>query len=141
LGSSTNPLFNPTFCGEMVGDVFFLNAAGEPNVEADCEVPAGTWLVGSPGGSLGLPDDATPTDAEILAARDADFVGVTDASATLDGKALDVESGFAKTGVYTVPVEAGSFIKELYPAFEHLDEARVASAAWMVRIPPLTPGR
>jgi len=54
--ASANPLFNPTFCGEMVGDVFFLNAAGEPNVEADCEIPAGTWLVASPGGSLG-PDN------------------------------------------------------------------------------------
>ena len=88
----------------------------------------------------GVPAEDAPTDAEILAGRDDEFVGVTDPSGTLDGKPLDVESGFARTGVYTFAVEEGSFAKAVDPSFAESDEARAASAGWIVRIPPLSPG-
>ena len=45
------------------------------------------------------------------------------------------------TGVSTAPVEDGSYIKSVDEAFADLSEARVASAGWVVRIPPLSPGQ
>jgi hypothetical protein len=65
---------------------------------------------------------------------------VANPTASLDGRPLDVKSGFAKTGVYTIPVQAGSYIKS-DPTFPPaLTRTRVASAGWIVRIHPLRPG-
>lgn len=140
FGSETNPLLQDNFCGEKVGDAFFLNAAINPVLEATCTIPRGTPLVASPGGAISwYPTDAT-TRRGLLAARDEFISHVSDAVASLDGKALDVQRGFATSGVYTIPLAPDSFVKTVDPNTAELTRTRVASAGWILRIPPLRHG-
>ena len=116
--------------------MFALN----PVLDATCTIPAGTTLVGSPGGTIRWqPTDAT-TDQGLLALRDADMTNITGAAGTLDGQPLDVQSGFATPGAYTIPLAPGSFIKAVDPATAGLTQTRVASGGWIVQIRPLPPG-
>ena len=140
FGSETDPLLQSNFCGETVDGAFFLNAAINPVFDATCTIPTGTQLVGSPGGSIAwFPSDST-TDQGLLAARDAFISHISNAAATLDGRSLEVQSGFATTGVYTIPLAPESFIKTVDPNTANLTETRVASAAWILRLQPLPPG-
>jgi hypothetical protein len=123
--------------------VLYLNAAAVPVLEADCQIPTGTPLVASPGGIFDWDSTNSMTDAELLALRDLDFQTNIDPnpSATLDGQPLDVQSGFAKTGVYTISVAPGSLIPTVDPTFPAgQTQVRIASAVWIVRIQPLPPG-
>jgi hypothetical protein len=140
FGSETNPLMQSDFCGETVGNAFLLNAAINPVTEVTCTIPTGTRLVGSPGGSISWsPTDAT-TDTGLLAARDEFISHITDTAATLDGHPLEVQSGYAASDVYTIPLAPDSFVKTVDPNTAGLTETRVASAAWIIRIHPLPPG-
>ncbi|MDQ1491548.1 MAG: hypothetical protein QOJ23_4062, partial [Actinomycetota bacterium] len=117
FGSSTNPLLQAGFCGEEIGGVFYLTAAAAPVVEFDCEIPAGMPIVGTPGGTLGwMPTDAT-TNAGLLAGLERSMKNLANPSARLDGRPLDVDSRLTETGPYIIPVEPGSFIKTVDPAF------------------------
>jgi hypothetical protein len=140
LGSSTAPLLQDNFCGETVDGTFFLNTTIVPVTDATCTIPTGTRLVASPGGTVWwFPTDAT-TDAGLLAVRDASLTDITNVTATLDGRALEVQSGFAKTDVYTIPLAPDSFIKTYDPNTAGLTQTRVASGGWILRIQPLPPG-
>jgi hypothetical protein len=140
FGSATNPLLQEGFCGQVIDHVFYFNAAAAPVVEANCVIPTGTPMVASPGGTIEVaPVDGT-TDQALLTKLNTDSAALSNPSATLDGRPLDVTSGFANAGAYTIPVEAGSFIPTVVPTFT-LTQTRVASAAWIIRIHPFPPGQ
>lgn len=146
FGSDSAPFLDPTFCGEPIankvtGSKFFLTAATQPLIEVDCEVHHGVPLVGSPGGGAAWRSSPDMTDAELLAARDADFANVCCPRLRLDGEQIDVTAGFAKTGIYTIPVGEDSFIRTVDPTFPtEWTETQVASAAWMFKIVDLSLG-
>jgi hypothetical protein len=135
LGSDTKPFFDPTFCGEQVGEVFLLNGAGLPDVEADCTIPHGVPIVASPGGNLvWKPTDGT-TNAELLAALDASLLDVCCPVAELDGQTIDLGPASARTGVYNLVVGEDSFIRAVDPTFpEDLTKTRVAAGGWFFKI-------
>jgi hypothetical protein len=142
FGSDTAPFLDPAFCGEQVGSKFFLTAATQPVIEVDCEVDHGVPLVGSPGGGAAWRSSPSMTNNELLAARDADFAPICCPRLRLDGEAIDVTPGFAKTGIYTIPVGEDSFIKTVDPTFPAgWTETQVASAAWLFKIVDLPQGQ
>ena len=139
FGSSTNPLMSP-ICGEKIGSMFFLNASEGPGTEVECDVPAGTPLLGTAGGFIAwVPTDA-PTPAGLPAARDQGLSAVSNVRATLDGRPLRVSDTLALTDVFTIPLEEGNFIQTV-DANVVGDETQACSGAWFLRISPLTPGR
>jgi hypothetical protein len=128
-------------CGQTIDGVLFLNAATIPDFEATCTVKPGTKILASPGGTIEWEPTNGTTDAQLLAQLALDSAAIQNGAGTLDGSALDVQSGFAAAGTFTIPVADTSFIKAVDPTFpSDLTEARVASDAWMVRLTPLTPG-
>jgi hypothetical protein len=141
FGSDTNPLFDSTLCGEMVGKRFFLNATIVPLMEADCEIEHGVPLVATPGGGVDWKSSDATTNKVLIASRDADFATVCCPFAWLDGTPIDLDPGFAKTGVYTIAVGESSFIRTVDPTFPAgWTETQVASAGWFFRIVHLSRG-
>jgi hypothetical protein len=141
FGSDTNPLFDSTLCGEMVGNRFFLNATIVPLMEVDCEIEHGVPLVATPGGGVDWKSSDATTNKELLASRDADFATVCCAAAWLDGIPVDLDPGFARTGVYTIAVGQNSFIRAVDPTFPAgWTETQVASAGWFFKIVHLSRG-
>ncbi len=66
----------------------------------------------------------------------------TDVTARLDGHPLDVAHGFANTKAYTIPAQQGSLVKTIDDSLPpDATQARAASMAWTLSIPPLLPGR
>ena len=142
LGSDTAPFLDPTFCGERVGNKFFLTGATQPLIEVDCEIEYGVPIVASPGGGAAWRSSPDMTDEELLAARDADFATICCARVRLDGESIDESPGFAETGVNTIPVGEDSFIREVDPTFPSAwTETEVASAAWVVKFVDLPRGQ
>jgi len=137
FGSSTNPLIGG-ICGEKVGRLFFLNAAIAPGTEVDCDIPKGTPLLATPGGTVVW--DPTATREELLAARDDALAGNSDPRATLDGHSLRVDDALRVSDVYTVALEPGNFIQTVDSGVSG-DAIQVASGGWFLRIQPLQPGR
>jgi hypothetical protein len=147
LGSDTAPFLDPTFCGEPIanagsGHKFFLTAPTQPALEVDCTVDHGVPLIGSPAGGAGWRSSPGMTNADVLAARDADFANVCCPRLRLDGERIDVTDGFAQTGIYTIPVGEDSLIRTVDPTFPPAwTETQVASSAWMFKIVDLSLGR
>jgi hypothetical protein len=139
FGSSTNPLLSG-ICGEKVGRLFFLNAAIEPGTEVNCVIPTGTPLLATAGGAFAWAPTDGQTREELLASRDAAFVGITDPRATLDGRPLRVADSLRFSDVYTIRLEPGNFVQTVDPGVPG-DSTRVATAGWFVRITPLSPGQ
>jgi hypothetical protein len=138
-GSSTNPLLND-ICGEKVGKVFFLNAALEPGTEVDCHFRPGTRLVGTPGGVIAWAPTDGQTREELVDSRDSFLAAISDPRATLDGHSLgNLDDTLRLSDVYTIPLEPGNFIQTVDPDVPG-DETQVATADWVVRLRPLTPG-
>jgi hypothetical protein len=141
FGSATNPLLQDNFCGEQVGNVFFLNVATVPSYEATCEIPTGTQIVASPGGTVVWEPTEAQTDEGLLDELSGAVADLSNPTAAVDGHPLDVANAFVGPLVYTIPVAEGSFIKTVDPTFPaELTETRIASAAWILRIHPLPPG-
>jgi hypothetical protein len=144
FGSSTNPL-GSGICGERVGGVFFLNVAvepGEAGAEVDCHIPPGTPLLATPGGCLWWPFPGE-TPEEVLGGRDACLEELSQPTAKLDGRSLgDVDSLLRLTGLYTIPVEPGSYIQEVdeEEGVESGEYTQAASGGWFLRLNPLPPG-
>jgi hypothetical protein len=142
FGSSTNPLLEEEFCGEQVGKVFFLTAAVQPGTEVDCQIPAGTPLLGTAGGCIVWPSPEQ-TPEEMLEERDACLEGLSEPSATLDGRSLgDLGPPMTSAGLYTIALEPGNFIQEVDPENEVVsgDHTLVTSGGWFLRIQPLSRG-
>jgi hypothetical protein len=70
----------------------------------------------------------------LLAARDLSLQDLSNVTATLDGRPLDLR--FAKTGVYTMLIEKGSLLNTDPDSPPERTESRIAIAARMVPMPP-----
>lgn len=144
-GSSANPVVSD-ICGEKIGNVFFLNSTidlGTKHVQ--CRLQPGARLLGLVSASLDYPDSPDVTDEELIADLDSFFdPTIEDPRAKLDGRSLanSVAASLRYTDVYTIPLEPGNFLAEVDPAvFAGVDETRLVSAGWWLRIKPLPPGR
>ena len=98
----------------------------QPNAELHCQIPSRRLARRLTGRFLhGVPAEDAPTDAEGLAGtRRRVRRGSRIPAGRSTGSRLDVESGFARTGVYTFAVEEGSFAKAVDPSFAESDEDR-----------------
>jgi hypothetical protein len=145
LGSGSNPTATD-ICGEKVGGVFFLNTTTEVGTkQVECHLRPGTRLLGVVAGTFfvpSFPPAHVETDQELL-----DLVrtsSVTDhPRATLDGRSLEgslTEDSRRFTPVHTIPLEPGNFLSTFDPGFNTVDETRLASAGWWLRLNPLRPG-
>jgi hypothetical protein len=136
LGDSSNPLFAALEgdCGELRDGVFFMAAPIDVNVELDCEVPAGTWIVLSHAGWFSTEGIDGDTDQELEAAAIAGFVTSVD-TLTLDGKALPLQP--IDTGAFDVISETGSFYDAIGVG---TGSVRTAIRANLVVLHPLPPG-
>jgi hypothetical protein len=144
--SSANVLFNGG-CGEIVEGVYLLPVALGPDTQVECDVPAGTWVLASPGGGFseiptwGADDEAVLADLRSIMAQ------LVSTRTTIDGRV--VSGTVAEAGVYDVgPVERMSFFDlacEGLPApcsvdFQPGDTVRLASAGEMLMLHPMQPG-
>jgi hypothetical protein len=139
FGSDANPIVTG-ICGEQIEQAFLLTAAFAPGqTQIDCEVPRGTRLLVSPGGTIRWAPTDGETAAELRASVAADLATISDVQATLDGVSLDLSDAFIETRVFTMPLEPGNFIQTVDPNVVG-DEVRVAMAGWFLRIGRLTVG-
>jgi hypothetical protein len=137
LGDASNPLFAGLGgdCGQVRDGVFWMAAPIDVNLEFDCDVPVGTWVVLSPAAYFSTEGIDGTTDAELQAAVVKGFAPSTD-WLTLDGR--DVPLKTLDTGAFDVVSEPGSF----YDAILGVGTGPVRSALRgnVVVIHPLTPG-
>jgi hypothetical protein len=139
FGSDTNPIVTGT-CGEQIEEAFLLAPAPAPGqTEIECEVPRGTRLLVSPGGSIAWAPTFGETAKELRAHVVAEIALISDVHVTLDGVSLDVSDAFIETWVFTMRLEPGSFIQTVDPEVVG-DEVRVATAGWFLRIGRLSEG-
>src|SRR5438046_3556626 len=75
-----------------------------PTLEAtyDCEVPEGVKIVSAAGYTIYWKPTDGKTDRELRQAVNADLSEFGGPRAWLDGKRIDLDDAFAKTGVYSV---------------------------------------
>jgi hypothetical protein len=137
LGDSANPLIAGLDgdCGDLRNGVFFMAAPVDLNLEFECDVPVGTWLVLSPAGWFSTEGIDGDTDAELEAAAVAGFVTSID-WLTLDGRSVALTP--IDSGAYDVISEPGSFYDVVYGV--GTGPVRTALRANVVVIHPLRPG-
>jgi hypothetical protein len=142
-GSDTNPAFQENFCGERVGNAFFLTAAFNPGETVlDCTIPADMPVVFSPGGGLEWEEPNLQTDAAILAQRDIDGANLANPVATLDGRDLHPERTFAKSDIYRISMAPTCLIKAIDPTVPaDATSIRAASLGWTLQVDELHEGR
>ncbi len=143
FGGATDPLHRQGFCGEQVGDTFFLNVATSPVSKAGCVVPAGVPLLTMPAGAWAWAPTHGRTPDELLTVRDWLFSDLRDVAVTIDGAALDLTEGFADAGFYAVRADPGSFLSGVTVTPDNpagLTGAIFTSVGFAIRIPPLPPG-
>jgi hypothetical protein len=141
LGSSTNPLLQDDLCGELVGGRFFLNVAVAPGrATMDCEVPAGTELVATPGGAFGWRGPARETDDELFSGnlKELRSIVLTSVKVKVDG-ALIPRPAMVCPDPIVVEIHPESFLAEVDPGIEG-DTTRVTSCAWFHVLGPLGVG-
>jgi hypothetical protein len=144
-GSDTNPAFQDGFCGEQVGDAFFLSGAFVPGETVlDCTIPADMPIVLSPGGGIEWEEPNLQTDAAILAQRAIDVAAapLVDPVAVLDGRDLRPARSFALSPIYRIPIAPNSLIKTVDPTVPaDATSIRVASLGWTLQIHELHEGQ
>ena len=137
LGDASNPLIAGLDgdCGQLRNGVFMMVGPIDANVEFDCDVPAGTWIVLSHAGAFGTKGVDGNTDAEIEAAAANGFNTLSN-HLTIDGVPVPLQA--SETGAYDVVSEKGSF----YDTVMGLGTGpiRTALVADVVAIHPLPPG-
>ena len=117
MGSNTNPLVDPGFCGEIVDGRFFLNLAGVLDASYACEIPAGATIVASAGYAiLWKPTDAR-SDQRLRHLLNPDLHHFGPPHGRLDGEVVDLGPSFAKTNVYRIAVGEDSLIQTADPDF------------------------
>jgi hypothetical protein len=89
VGSDTDPLFDPTLCGEMVGGRFFLNLA--PDAIYDCEIPADVTIVPSAGFSIVWKPTDARTDRDLRRVLESTSPAFGPPIGRLDGENVDLD--------------------------------------------------
>jgi len=136
-GDASNPLIAGLggACGQVENGVFMMAAPVDLNLEFDCDVPAGMWIVFSNAGFFTTQGVDAQTDADLEALAAAGFHTSTD-WLTLDGRNIPLKE-FA-TGAYDVTAQSGSFYNAIYGL--PVGTVRTALVADVLAIHPLTPG-
>lgn len=136
LGDASNPLFAGLegHCGEVRDGAFFMAAPIDVNVELECDVPTGTWIVLSHAGWFTTEGIDGDTDQDLEAAAVAGFVTSVD-TLTLDGKALPLQP--VDTGAFDVTSGPGGFYDTIGVGTGAI---RTALRANIVVLHPLPPG-
>lgn len=133
-GSSTNPVLQPSFCGERRGKRFFLNAAASPGTQvAHCEIAAGMPIIMTPGVGFSWAPTDGQTDQELLEAAEFFASGVSDPRVVLDGRRLPVGDAYT-SGVIDVKLHGGNFLHAVDPATADLDETQLAFIGYFVKL-------
>jgi hypothetical protein len=141
LGSDTNPFLTPGFCRERMASRYFFTATVQPSTEVDCRIRQGTPVLASWAGTAFWSTGGSLTPAELEAAVADDLALYSDVTATLDGKALDVDAHLKSGGTYRIEVGEHSFIRAVDPDFpDGAGSARIASGGWFARIRHLPVG-
>jgi hypothetical protein len=137
LGDASNPLIAGLggACGQVENGVFMMAAPVDLNLEFDCDVPAGMWIVFSNAGFFTTQGVDAQTDADLEALAAAGFHTSTD-WLTLDGRNIPLKE-FA-TGAYDVTAQSGSFYNAIYGL--PVGTVRTALVADVLAIHPPTPG-
>jgi hypothetical protein len=142
FGSSTNPLLQENFCGERVGDTFFLTVtAGAPDVRiVHCRIPAGVPILVPPGGVISWAPTDGRTDSQLFqtTARQLESVILESVKVKLDGEPVPVGRLFV-SDPFNLDLEPGNLIQEIDPNVTG-DSTRVMFAYWFVYIPRLSSG-
>jgi hypothetical protein len=139
VGSDTNPLLDAQFCGEVVGDRFFMNLAATLEATYDCEVPEGMTIVAAAGYTIYWKPTDGRTDRDLRQAVNADLSEFGGPRARLDGERVDLDRAFAKTGVYSVRLGEDSLIRS-DPSFPDRRRTDVAAGAWVFKLVGLEAG-
>jgi hypothetical protein len=138
VGSSTNPLLQDGFCGEVVGDRFFLNAAlGPGRAQVSCEVPAGMTLVGTPAGAFGWNE----SDDDLLHGNLRQLKGlvVPSINVKVDG-AVVPRGAMVCPEPIDVELEPGNLLETIDPAVTG-DSTRASICGWFYVLGPLSTGQ
>ena len=137
LGDASNPLIAGLGgdCGQLVNGVFMMVGPIDLNVEFDCNVPVGTWIVLSPAGWFATEGIDGETDAQLEAVAAAGFKTTVN-WLKLDGANVPLRE--IDTGAYDVISQSGSFYDAVLDV--GTGPVRTALRADVVVIHPLRPG-
>lgn len=143
FGSSANPLMQEGFCGEQIGDTFFMTVTGgEPAVRRlTCEIPAGVPLLVTPGGGIAWAS-ADETGSELYSILLNDLLGkviLDSVRVTLDGERLR-RGPLTILGPRDLALEPGNFIQTVDPSVAG-DATLVIAGGWFSYISPLSRGQ
>ncbi len=141
LGSSSDPLFAPDFCGEVVGGQFFLTISVTGVTELDCQIPAGVEAVASPFGALAW----APTDGRNATKLFHSALGYLDGAVpksvatVVDGATLPREPMIC-SDAFDIALEPGNSLQQIDPNVTG-DTTKVVTCAWMYVVGPFSPGQ
>ena len=144
FGSSANPLMQEGFCGEQIGDTFFMTVtSGEPAVRRlTCEIPTGVPLLVTPGGGIAWAQSADDTGSELYSILLNDLLGkiiLHSVRVTLDGERLR-RGPLTILGPRELALEPGNFIQTVDPSVKG-DATLVMAGGWFSYISPLSRGQ
>lgn len=140
-GSNTNPLVDPTFCGEIVGGRFLLNLALAAEATYECGIPSGVTVVAAGGYALALKPLDARTDRGLRKVVNESLEGFGPSHGRLDGEPVDLAPALGKTGVYSIAVGESSLIQTVDPDFpDDRRRTEVAAGAWIFQISGLSVG-
>jgi hypothetical protein len=134
-----NPLLNPTRCGEIVDGVFFLTAATESGLEADCTVPVGIPILVPAAGTMGVQGLHAQTQEQLLAGIQAKMDTLEFARVSVDGINVPLSGVLRFTSTFKAHFEEGNFFDQMGSPVH--GSRRVASAGIFVRLRPLLAGK
>jgi hypothetical protein len=144
FGSSGAPLLQPDFCGEVIDGVFYMTVAGGAptsiNRRVDCEIPAYTPILTTPGGNIVW----APTDGKTdQALRKSLFASLTpllvrSVRVKVDGGEID-HGPLAVPDPHDIALEPGNLIETVDPGVTG-DSTRIADGFYFELLQPLAPG-
>jgi hypothetical protein len=144
FGSSGAPLLDPEFCGEQVGNVFFLTVAGgapeSVTRRLDCDIPADVPILVTPGGAIAWAPTDGETDRQLrrsLFNMLSELI-VQSVHLSLDGEEID-HGPLEVPDPYTLALEPGNLIQTVDPNVTG-DSTRIADGFYFKLIGPLDPG-
>jgi hypothetical protein len=139
FGTDASPI-TTGICGEAIDGAFALTAAFNPGrAEIWCDVPAGTPVIATPGGTLLWSPTFGQTRDDLWAAVEADVATVSDVRMVLDGRRVALGDAFIDTHLFRMPLEPGNFVQQVDPSIGG-DSVRAGLAGWFVKVRPLRPG-
>lgn len=133
-----NPLLNPTQCGEIVEGVFFLTAAIESGLEADCMIPVGMPILVPAAGTMGVQGLHAKTPEQLLGGVQAKLDTLEFARLSIDGFNVPLSGVLRFTSTYHAHFRRGNYFDQVGSPVH--GNRLVASGGIFVRLRPLSAG-